>query len=120
MSKVVLRKNNREKRKLRVRKKVFGTSKRPRLSVFRSNKYCYGQIIDDKQGVTLVGLTLKEVKDMHNKSTKQEAAFKAGKLLAEKALNNKIKSVVFDRAGYKYHGRVKKLVDGAREGGLQL
>ena len=120
MAKVVLRKTNRERRKLRVRKEVFGTSNRPRLSVFRSNKYSYGQLIDDTAGKTLVSVSLKNVKDLHKAKVKQEASFSLGKKLAEEALKKKIKQVVFDRSGYKYHGRVKQIAEGAREGGLQL
>lgn len=120
MPKVVLRKSNRKKRKLRIRKKVKGTSERPRLSVFKSNNYCYGQIIDDVKGKTLVGLSQDEVQKAHKSKPKLEGAFEVGKMLAEKALENKIKSVVFDRAGYKYHGRVKQVAEGARKGGLKL
>lgn len=119
MAKIRLRKNNKIKRKLRVRRKVAGTKEMPRLSVFRSNNYIYGQLIDDVTGKTLVALG-KEVKDLHKKKTKTEAAFETGKMLAKKALENKIKKVVFDRNGYKYHGRVKSFAQGAREGGLEL
>jgi large subunit ribosomal protein L18 len=120
MAKVTLRKNNRQKRKLRIRKKVAGTADRPRLSVFRSNKYSYGQLVDDIKGRTVVGLTLEEIKSAHEKKSKNEASFEIGKLLAEKALGKKIKKAVLDRSGYKFHGRIKKLAEGAREGGLQL
>ncbi len=120
MGKVILRKSKSDRRKLRVRKKVFGTEKRPRLSVFRSNSYCYGQIIDDSRGKTLLGLSFKEVKKMHKKVNKTEASFEIGKLLAKKALEKNIISVVFDRNGYKYHGRVKQIAEGAGEGGLKL
>ena len=120
MPKVNLRKTNRERRKLRVKKKVFGTVAKPRLSVFRSNNYCYGQLIDDSHGKTLLGVSLKEVQEAHKTGTKSEAAHKVGKILAEKAVSKKIKSVVFDRNGYKYHGRIKQMAEGAREGGLSL
>ncbi len=120
MAKVILRKSNRERRKLRVRKKVFGGSKNPRLSVFRSNKYCYVQIIDDSNRATLVGLSLSEIKKAHKGKNKSEASFEVGKMLAQKALEKKIEGVVFDRNGYSYHGRVKQVADGAREGGLIL
>jgi large subunit ribosomal protein L18 len=120
MAKIKLRKNNLKRRKLRVRKKVFGTKSRPRLSVFRSNKYCYVQLIDDKKGETLVGVSLKEIKEAHQKKNKKEGAFEVGKILAEKAKEKKIKKAVFDRAGYKYHGRVKQVAEGAREGGLEV
>jgi len=121
MSTVVLRKTKRGRRKIRVRKKVVGTPERPRLSVYRSNKYCYGQIIDDTSGKTLVGISLNEVRKLHeDKKKKSEAAFEVGKKLAEVAKSKKIKGVVFDRNGYSYHGRVKQIAEGAREGGLKL
>ncbi|MBN1162276.1 50S ribosomal protein L18 [Patescibacteria group bacterium] len=119
MYKVTLRKNNREKRKLRVRKKIVGTSERPRLSIFRSNKYIYCQLIDDVEGITLTSVN-KEVSDLHKGKNKIEAAYEVGKLIAKKALEKGIKQVVFDRNGYRYHGRVKSLADGAREGGVVL
>jgi len=120
MAKVVLRKNNKLRRKLRVKKKVFGTTQRPRLSVYRSNKYLYGQIIDDTKGTTLVGLSLNDVKKAHKGKNRQEASFEIGKMIAEKAKEKKIKTVVFDRGSYQFHGRVKQLADGVREGGLVL
>jgi large subunit ribosomal protein L18 len=119
MYKVKLRKNNKIKRKLRVRKKVFGSVDRPRLTVFRSNKYIYGQIIDDTKGNTLVAVS-SETKNMHKGKKKVDAAFEVGKLIAEKAKKNKVKKVVFDRNGYRFHGRVKSFVEGAREGGLEV
>ncbi len=103
-----------------MRKKIFGTSKRPRLSVYRSNKYSYGQIIDDTVGRTLVSVSLKDVRELHKSKAKNEASFNLGKKLAEEAAKKKIKQVVFDRNGYKYHGRVKKVAEGVREGGLRL
>ena len=120
MAKVVLRKNNKIRRKLRVRKKIFGTSKKPRLSVYRTNKYCYGQIIDDSKGVTLVSLSLNDIKKFHKDKNKMEASFEIGKILAEKALEKKIKTAIFDRSSYHYHGRIKQIAEGAREGGLKL
>jgi large subunit ribosomal protein L18 len=119
MYKVILRKTNRERRKLRVRKKVFGTSEKPRLSIFRSNNYIYAQLIDDEKRKTIVDVS-SEVKELHEGKKKADAAFAVGKLLADKAIKAKIKNVVFDRNGYRYHGRVKSLADGAREGGLKL
>ena len=113
---VKLRKKSKEKRKLRVRGKVFGTSQKPRLSVFRSNKNIRAQLIDDENRVTLVSAE----STSHKGKTKTEVASEVGKELAKKALEKKIKSVVFDRSGYRYHGRVKALADGAREGGLKL
>ena len=116
---VQARKNNRIKRKLKIRNNISGTVLRPRLTVFRSNKYIYAQLIDDVEGKTLVDVSA-ESEDLHKGKTKQEAAFEVGKLLAQKAKKAKIAEVVFDRNGYKYHGRVQKLADGAREGGLKL
>ena len=88
--------------------------------MYRSNKYCYGQIIDDAQGRTLAGLTLKEIQDIHKAKNKMEASYEVGRALAEKAKKVKVKSVVLDRGSYQYHGRVKKLAEGVREGGLKL
>ena len=119
MPKVALWKNNKEKRKLRVRKKIFGTSDKPRLAVNRSNRYIYAQIINDELGKTLVS-TGKNVLTAHKGKKKTEAAYEVGKALAGSAKKKKIKSVVFDRKGYKYHGRVKSLAEGAREGGLEF
>jgi len=114
----------RRRRHQRVRNKVQGTADRPRLVVFRSLKNIEGQIVDDDAGKTLVGLsTLAD--DLRSFSAegqnrRVEQAFAAGKLLAEKAKEQGIGSVVFDRGGYKYHGRVKAFADGAREGGLEF
>lgn len=119
MYRVILRTDKRIQRKLRVRKKIYGTLLRPRLTVFRSNKYIYGQLIDDDRGVTLVDSS-STVKKMHEGKKKAVASFEIGKLLAKLALEKKIASAVFDRNGYRYMGRVKSLAEGAREGGLQL
>lgn len=119
ISKVIQRKSNRERRKLRIRKKVYGTAQMPRLTVFRSNRYIYGQIVDDAKGRTLVS-TAGEVKEVHKTVAKKEAAKKCGLLLAEKALQAKITNVVFDRNGYIYTGRVASFADGVREGGLKF
>lgn len=106
----------RERRTKRTRSRIFGTAKRPRLSVFRSGKHIYAQLIDDEKGVTLVS-----VSDLALKTgTKGEKAATVGKELAEKALKAKIKDVVFDRRAYAYHGRVKMVAEAAREGGLGL
>ncbi len=104
----------RERIHKRIRRKVKGTAERPRLSVFRSNKSIYCQVIDDLQGHTIAAASSKET----GKGTKSEVAAAVGKLVAERALAASISSVVFDRGGYLYHGRVKALADGAREGGL--
>lgn len=101
----------------RVRKKVNGTASRPRLSVYRSNKFIYCQVIDDVTGHTLLAASAKEAAASGNKIDQAKAV---GKLLAEKAMASNIQSVVFDRGGYLYHGRVKALAEGAREGGLQF
>ncbi|OGH09034.1 MAG: 50S ribosomal protein L18 [Candidatus Levybacteria bacterium RBG_16_35_6] len=103
------------KRQKRIRTKITKSKEKPRLSVFRSNKFIYAQIIDDKSGKTLLGISEKE---LDKKGIKSEKAKELGKLLAKKATAKKIKEVVFDRGRYAYHGRVKKLAEGAREGGL--
>ena len=118
MYNVRLHKNNRSRRRLRVRKKIFGTGKRPRLSVFRSNKHIYAQIIDDIKGKTLVAVS--DLGIQKGKKTKIQKAFEVGKKVAEAAKKVKIGTVVFDRGGYKYHGRVKNIAEGMREGGLKL
>lgn len=108
-------KDRRIRRKRKVRGMVSGTSSRPRLSVFRSNVSIYAQIIDDGKATTLVSASSKEIKE---KGLKVDVSKLVGTLLAEKAKEKKIKNVVFDRNGYRYHGRVKALAEGAREGGL--
>lgn len=119
MYKVKARKSNAQRRSVRVRGKVSGTSQRPRLFVNRSNKYTYAGIVDDAKGHVLVGI-FSEVKKLSEKGNKVEAAFEVGKSLAAKATKKGIKRVVFDRKGMKYHGRVKSLAEGAREGGLEF
>lgn len=97
-------------------KRLFkGTTTRPRLSVFRSSKHIYAQLIDDSEGKTLVAIS-----DIKGVGTKKEKAYKVGKDLAEKAIKIKIKTVVFDRGGFKYQGRIAELARGAREGGLKF
>ena len=103
----------------RVRKVVNGTAERPRLSVFRSNKEIYAQIIDDVNGVTLVAASSRD-KDLSTEGSKNEVAVSVGKAIADKALKAGIEKVSFDRGGYLYHGRVKSLADGAREAGLKF
>jgi len=103
------------RRKGRVRAKVSGTVSCPRLSIFRSNRGIYAQLIDDANGKTLAAVSALEIKD---KGKKGAISFELGKLIAKKAADKNITVVVFDRNGYKYHGRVKALADGAREGGL--
>jgi large subunit ribosomal protein L18 len=114
----------RKRRHYRVRNKLSGTAERPRLVVFRSLKNVEGQIVDDDAGHTLAGLSTlcADLKDFkaEGKNTRTEKAYAAGKLLGEKAKAQGIASVVFDRGGYRYHGRVKAFADGAREGGLEF
>jgi large subunit ribosomal protein L18 len=107
----------RQIRHRRVRAKVSGSALRPRLSVFRANQNIYAQLIDDAAGRTLACASSLELKDKKKKSA---IAFEVGRQLAGKALVLKIEQVVFDRGGYAYHGRVKSLADGAREGGLKF
>jgi len=109
----------RAKIKRRIRKNISGTSTTPRLTVYRSNKQIYAQIIDDLNGVTLVSASSQGVKECEN-VTKVEQASVVGKLIAEKAIKAGVETVVFDRNGYLYHGRVKSLADSAREGGLKF
>ena len=110
----------RTKIKMRVRKIVNGTADRPRMSIFRSNKEIYAQLIDDNQGVTLLTASSKAKDIAAGVGTKTEKAALVGKLIAEKAIAAGISAVVFDRNGYLYHGRVKQLADAAREGGLKF
>jgi large subunit ribosomal protein L18 len=115
--------DSREKRKRRVRKKVRGTPESPRLSVFRSSKNIYAQIIDDTACITLVDASSlsKGVSDeIRKKGGNREGAALIGKLIAERAIKNGIKKVVFDRNGFLYHGRIKALAEAAREGGLEF
>ncbi|RIH65148.1 50S ribosomal protein L18 [Mariniphaga sediminis] len=106
--------------KHRVRKIVTGTAERPRLSVFRSNKQIYAQLIDDDNATTLVAASSSEKEVTEQGGNKKEKAALVGKLVAQKALAAGIENVVFDRNGYLYHGRVKQLADAAREGGLKF
>lgn len=114
----------RGRRAARVRAKVVGTMERPRLSVFRSNKHVSAQLIDDTAGKTLVSASDKEIKLSTKKEkgvqTKVLASLAVGKLLAEKAVTKNVTKAVFDRAGYRFTGRVKAVAEGAREGGLQF
>ena len=117
MDKNKIKINKKETRHKRVRAKIKGTNERPRLSVFKSNKYIALQLIDDVTGKTIVSVSDSQEK---GKGTKTDKAKTAGKKLAELALAKKIKEVVFDKGGYKYHGRVKAVAEGAREGGLKF
>ena len=109
----------RKKRHKRVRGKISGTSERPRLNVFRSEKHIYAQIIDDTKGVTLFSASSLE-KDFKGSGSNKEGAQKVGKEVAERAVKGGIENVVFDRGGCIYHGRVKELAEAAREGGLKF
>ena len=106
------------RRAKRIRSKIIAKKTLPRLTVFRSNKYIYAQVIDDSRGKTLVSASEKELSE--TKMSKAQKALEVGKILAKKAVTKKIKSVVFDKGSYRYHGRVKALATGAREGGLTL
>lgn len=106
--------------KMRIRKTVTGTPERPRMSVYRSNKQIYVQLIDDMSGRSLVAASSHETADADSKITKTEQAALVGKKIAEKAIAAGFSSVVFDRNGYLYHGRIKSLADAAREGGLKF
>ena len=107
------------KRHRRVRAKISGTPERPRLNLFRSAKHIYAQLIDDVNGVTLASASTME-KGFEGNGGNKEAAHKVGEAVAKKAMEKGITKVVFDRSGYIYHGRVKELAEGAREGGLKF
>ncbi len=107
----------RQRIRYKIRKKIVGTSERPRLAVYRSNKYIYAQIIDDRKGHTLASVSSKAV---NASGSRVEQAKTTGKVLAEVATAAGVSNVIFDRGGYLYHGRVKALAEGAREGGLNF
>jgi len=124
-----VRRSARERRKFRIRKHISGTAERPRLTVFKSSKYTYAQIVSDVSGETLVSASSREVDvvkvaqtaEAGAKSSKSiAAAFALGKVLAQRATEKKLSSVVFDRNGFLYHGRIKAVADGAREAGLNF
>ena len=108
----------RKRRHKRVRRKISGSAERPRLSVFRSNRHIYAQIIDDREGRTLVSASSMEKELAKAGKSKSEVATEVGRLLASRARGEGVENVVFERGGNLYHGRVKALADGAREGGL--
>lgn len=121
----------RYRRHKRIRARVKGTSKRPRLCVFRSPRHIYAQLIDDERGMTIVSASDQKLnlkvenqkigeKKENNRSGKIGIAYEVGRLIAEKALHNGIKEVVFDRGGFMYHGRIKAVADGARDNGLKF
>ncbi len=118
-----IRQIRRIRRHKRVRAKIFGTKEKPRLCVFRSNKHIYAQLVDDNKGKILAVASDSELKQKtksKEKRTKMDVIKEVGKLIAQKAIEKKIEKVVFDRGGYQYHGKVKALADGAREGGLKF
>lgn len=104
----------------RVRAKISGTFQKPRLSVYRSNKHLFLQLIDDEKNKTLLSVSDRELKLKKKNTGKTDLAYKTGKLLAQKAKEKSIKKAVFDRGGYQYHGRVRRVAEGAREGGLEF
>jgi len=122
----VIKREDRKKLRLvrhrKIRKKIFGTPERPRLAVYRSEKHIYAQIIDDTVGRTLVAASTveKDIKERVKKTWNVAAAKEVGKIIAERALAKGITTVVFDRGGFKYHGRIKALADAAREAGLKF
>ena len=119
MVKKIDRKAEKDKRHLRVRKKISGTAECPRLCVFRSNSNISVQVIDDVKGVTLASASTLD-KEVKTKKANKEAAKEVGALIAKRALEKNIESVVYDRGGYIYHGIVKELAEAAREGGLKF
>ncbi len=120
--KVELKKKKREKIKMRVRKKVRGTAEKPRLTVYKSNKYIYVQAIDDDGGRTIASASSieKDFREKQDRTKGIEASKLVGEMIAERLISKGIKKVVFDRNGYKYHGKVKALADGARGKGLEF
>ena len=113
------RQDARNRRHIRVRKRVHGTGERPRLAVFRSNKYIYAQVIDDVEGRTLASASSQE-SGLRSDNLNMKTAAKVGEALASRAKDAGVTSVVFDRGGYKFHGKVKALADAAREAGLEF
>lgn len=116
MKKLNVKKQKVERRHKKIRAKIFGTQTKPRLSVFKSNKYIYGQLINDDKAETILSLSSMKIKG----KTFTDRCTETGKELAKLALGKKIETVVFDRGGFKYVGRVKAFADGAREGGLKF
>lgn len=108
----------RAKRHRKIRKRISGTADKPRLCVFKSAKHIYAQLVNDEKGKTILALSDADIKK--TKEAKVKVAAEVGKAIAKEALAKKIVNVVFDRGGYKYHGRIKALADGAREGGLKF
>ena len=113
-----MKKTQKLSRQIRVRAKIKGTSAKPRLSVFRSNQHVFAQVIDDQKHTTIVGVSENQIELKNLK--KSDVAKELGKLVAKKAIAKKVSEVIFDRGSYKYHGRVKAVAEGAREGGLKF
>ena len=113
------RQDARARRHTRVRKRVRGTGEKPRLAVFRSNRYIYAQVIDDLEGHTIVAASSQEA-DMRGKALNKDTAAQVGTLVGDRAKEAGVEGVVFDRGGYKFHGKVKALADAAREAGLEF
>ncbi|MGO4986855.1 MAG: 50S ribosomal protein L18 [Gallicola sp.] len=122
MFKAINKNANRKARHARVRKKISGTTERPRLAIFKSNANIYAQIIDDVVGVTLVSASTldKEIKGSLENASNKDAAKKVGEVIGKRAVDKGITEVVFDRSGYQYHGKVKELADACREAGLKF
>ncbi len=120
MKSKIERKDKSLKRKLRTRYKIRRKNNYLRLAVYRSNKYIYGQIVDDSTGNTLVSISSKNIESKNGDKGKIGISFRTGEALAEVAKKKKISEVVFDRSGYRYHGRVKAMAEGARKGGLKF
>lgn len=120
MKKALKLQNVKKARQKRVRAKIFGTANCPRLAVSRSNRFIYGQLINDEKGVTLVAASSKELPRNDQDKKKSEQALMVGELIAKKAALSGIVKAVFDRRAYQYHGRVKAVAEGARNGGLSL
>ena len=114
---VLDKREQKNRRRARIRRRLVGTAERPRLSVYRSNVHIYAQLVDDEAGRTLAAADSREVGEAENR---KEAAQKVGELIARRAQDADIEAVVFDRGGNKYHGRIAALAEGAREGGLKL
>lgn len=117
-NKQIIKQQKVQRRKNRVRSKITGTAKRPRLNIFRSLKHTYVQLIDDGKGITLASAKDSDVKGAKGK--KSEVATKVGELIAKKAQDAGIKEIVFDKSSYKFHGRIKAIADGAKKGGLKF
>jgi large subunit ribosomal protein L18 len=116
----VSKRQARLKRKIRIRKKIFGTAERPRLVVFRSNKHIYAQVVNDDAGTTLAASSSLAIDEFKNGTANIETAKAIGKRIAEEAMKQDISAVVFDRNGYVFHGKVKAFADSAREAGLKF